>query len=275
MQILLTNDDGIHAPGLAALRDAVADLGETVVVAPDIERSGVAHSITLAHPLRIRKVYRDDTLFGYGVNGAPADCVKLGCDQILGDRPDLLLSGINLGPNAAINILYSGTVAGAIEGAVLGIPSVALSLAEVDEPNFPQAAAVARELIERLAPDALDPRTVLNVNIPGLPRTDIRGVRVTHQSRTGYDDYYDRRTDPWGRDYYWITGELQRHFEHEPDSDLRALRDGYVSITPLHFDLTDYEALPALRERLAGEWTAGKAGRRHGGRETSGEGGRG
>ena len=258
MRILLTNDDGIHAPGLAALREAAAGLGDVTVVAPDIERSGVAHSITLAHPLRIRKVSRGGELLGYGVNGAPADCVKLGCDQVLGGRPDLLLSGIILGPNAAFYILYSGTVAGAIEGAVLGIPSVALSLAEVDEPDFAEAAAIARDLVGRLPGDGLDPRTVLNVNIPGLPRTQIRGVRVTHQSRTGYDDYYEKRTDPWGRDYYWITGELQRDFEREPDSDLRALRDGYVSITPLHFDLTHYEAIAALRERLAVEWGEGE-----------------
>ena len=258
MRILLTNDDGIHAPGLAALRDAVAGLGEATVVAPDIERSGVAHSITLAHPLRIRKVYRDGQLFGYGVNGAPADCVKLGCDRILSGKPDLLLSGINLGPNVAINILYSGTVAGAMEGAVLGIPSVAVSLANVENPNFADAAAVTRDLLGHLLDGELDPRTVLNVNIPPVPRAQIKGVRVTHQSRTGYDDYYERRVDPWGREYYWITGELQRHFEQEPDSDLRALRDGYVSITPLHFDLTQYEAIAALRERLAAEWKAGE-----------------
>ena len=256
MRILLTNDDGIHAPGLAALREAAAGLGEATVVAPDTERSGVAHSITLAHPLRIRKVYRGGELFGYGVNGAPADCVKLGCDQVLGTRPDLLLSGINLGLNAAINILYSGTVAGAIEGAVLGIPSVAVSIAEVEEPDFAEAAAIVRELVERFCADGLDPRTVLNVNIPALPRDQIKGIRVTHQSRTGYDDYYEKRVDPWGREYYWITGELQRDFDQEPHSDLRALHDGYVSITPLHFDLTQYDAIPRLRQRLATEWAA-------------------
>jgi len=256
VRILLTNDDGIHAPGLAALRQAVEGLGEATVVAPDTERSGVAHSITLAQPLRIRRVHHGDELFGYGVNGAPADCVKLGCDQVLGRRPDLLLSGINLGPNAAINILYSGTVAAAIEGAVLGIPSIALSLAEYEEPDFDQAARVARRLLERLCCEPLDPGTVLNINIPGLPAAEIKGVRVTHQSRTGYNDFYEKRVDPWGRAYYWINGELQRDFEQEPDSDLRALREGYVSITPLHFDLTHYEAIAGLRERLAGEWGA-------------------
>jgi len=261
VRILLTNDDGIHAPGLAALREAVEGLGDATVVAPDTERSGVAHSITLAQPLRIRRVQRGDALFGYGVNGAPADCVKLGCDQVLGTKPDLLLSGINLGANAAINILYSGTVAAAIEGALLGIPAVAFSLAEFDNPDFDEAGRVAHELIEQFITAGLDPHTVLNVNIPGLPRSEIKGVRVTHQSRTGYDDCYEKRTDPWGKAYYWITGELQRHFEHEPDSDLRALREGYVSITPLHYDLTDYQALAALRGRLAEEWGEGEGSR--------------
>ena len=258
MQILLTNDDGIHAPGLAALHEAVAGLGEATVVAPDTERSGVAHSITLAHPLRIRRVHHGDALFGYGVNGAPADCVKLGCDQVLGAKPDLLLSGINLGANAAINILYSGTVAAAIEGALLGIPSVAFSLAEYDNPDFGEAGRVVHDLVKQFVAGGLDAHTLLNVNIPGLPRSQIKGVRVTHQSRTGYDDYYEKRTDPWGRAYYWITGELQRHFEQEPDSDLRALREGYVSVTPLHYDLTHYGAIPALRQRLAGEWDGGR-----------------
>jgi len=256
VRILLTNDDGIHAQGLAALHGALGDLGEVTVVAPDMERSGVAHSITLAQPLRIREVYHGEQFFGYAVNGVPADCVKLACREILREAPDLLLSGINLGPNAAINVLYSGTVAAAIEGAMLGIPSIAFSLAEVEQPDFREASLVARELLGRHLADGLEPRALLNVNIPGLPRSRIKGVRVTHQSRTSYRELYEKRVDPWGRTYYWITGELNRDFEQEPDSDLRALHDGYVSITPLQYDLTDYRAIPALRERLAAVWQA-------------------
>jgi 5'-nucleotidase len=250
VRILLTNDDGINAQGLAALRRAVAGLGDVTVVAPDMERSGVAHSITLIQPLRIRKVYHGDAFFGYGINGAPADCVKLACSQILDQPPDLLLSGINLGANAAINILYSGTVAAAVEGAMLGIPSIALSLAETERPDFHEAAHIASELVERLHDVGLPEQALLNVNIPGLPRDEVQGVRVTHQSRTGYNDLYEKRVDPWGRTYYWITGELQRHYENEPDSDLRALREGFVSITPLHYDLTCYDTIPELRARL-------------------------
>jgi 5'-nucleotidase len=254
VRILLTNDDGINAQGLTALRRAVDDLGGVAVVAPDMERSGVAHSVSLAQPLRIRRVYHGEEFFGYGVNGAPADCVKLACREILSEPPDILLSGINLGPNAAINVLYSGTVAAAIEGAMLGMPSIAFSLAETEVPDFEEAARIARELLDRLLGDGLPPGTLLNVNIPNLTRSELRGIRVTHQSRTSYHELYEKRVDPWGRTYYWITGELARDFEQEPDSDLRALADGYVSITPLHYDLTNYEAIPALRERLAAEW---------------------
>ncbi len=250
MRILLTNDDGINGQGLAALKRAVEGLGDVTVVAPDTERSGVGHSITLIQPLRIRKVYHGDAFFGYGVNGAPADCVKLACSQILDEPPDLLLSGINLGANAAINILYSGTVAAAVEGAMLGVPSVALSLAETERPDFAEAGAIVRGLLDRLLAGGLPERCLLNVNIPGLPRDAVRGVRVTHQSRTGYNDFYEKRVDPWGRTYYWITGELQQHYENEPDSDLRVLREGFVSITPLQYDLTCYDTIPSLKARF-------------------------
>lgn len=254
MRILLTNDDGINAPGLAALRKAAADLGEVVVVAPDTERSGVAHSITLAQPLRIRRIYHGDEFFGFGINGAPADCVKLACREILGTMPDLLLSGMNLGANVAINVLYSGTVAAAIEGAMLGVPSVAFSLAETEKPDFDGAGRVAREVLGLILADGVPERTVLNVNLPGLARSALKGIRVTHQSRTAYHELYEKRVDPWGREYFWITGEMTRDFEREPDGDLRALKDGYVSITPIHFDMTHYQTMPALRARLGKEW---------------------
>ena len=254
MRILLTNDDGINAQGLTALRRAAEGLGEVTIVAPDMERSGVAHSISLALPLRIRRICHGDEFFGYGINGSPADCVKLACREILESPPDLLLSGINLGANAAINILYSGTVAAAVEGAMLGLPAIAFSLAETERPDFDEAGATVRRVLDLLLGHRPPPRTLLNVNVPGLPRSRVRGVRVTHQSRTSYSELYEQRVDPWGRAYYWITGEMTRDFEREPDSDLRALADGYVSVTPLHYDLTCYEAIPALRECVAAEW---------------------
>jgi 5'-nucleotidase len=258
VRILVTNDDGVNAPGIFALRSAAAGFGEVTVVAPDTEQSGVAHSITLVQPLRIRKVHHGEQFFGYGINGAPADCVKLACREILPEPPELLLSGINLGSNVAIDILYSGTVAAAIEGAVLNIPSIAFSLAETEEPDFEEAALVVHDLLQSLLLDGLPACRLLNVNMPALPRSRIKGIRVTHQSRTSYNERYERRVDPWGRSYYWITGELTRDFEQEPDSDLRALRDGYVSITPLHHDLTHYQAVPELRKRLAADWGKGE-----------------
>jgi len=258
VHILLTNDDGINAPGIAALRRAVATLGDATVVAPDVERSGVAHSITIVQPLRIRRIYHGDELYGYGINGAPADCVKLACSEILDAPPDLVLSGINLGANAAVNILYSGTVAAAMEGAMLGIPSVAFSLAETEKPDFEEAARIARRVLDGILANGFPPHTLLNVNIPRCPASDIRGIRVTHQSRSAYNELYEKRVDPWGRTYFWITGELARDFEQEPDSDLRALAEGYVSVTPLHFDLTRYDAIALLRTRLADEWKPGE-----------------
>ena len=254
MRILLTNDDGINAQGLAVLRRVAEGFGEVTVVAPDMERSGVAHSISLAQPLRIRNVYHGDEFFGHAVNGSPVDCVKLACSEILAEPPELVLSGINLGSNAAINVLYSGTVAAAIEGAMLGVPSIALSLNESERPDFEAAGRGVQELLPRLLDAGIPPRTLLNVNIPGLPRSKIRGIRLTHQSRTGYDEFHEKRHDPWNRTYYWITGELRRDFEQEPDSDLRALQDGYISVTPLQYDLTNYESMAALRPRLAAEW---------------------
>ena len=254
MRILVTNDDGINAQGLAALSRAAAALGDVAVVAPDMERSGVAHSISLAQPLRLRKVHHGERFFGHAVSGSPVDCVKIACSEVLDGPPDLLLSGINLGSNAAINVLYSGTVAAAIEGAMLGIPSCAFSLDEVEQPDFDEAALVVHALLERLLECPLEPHTLLNVNLPGLPRSRIQGVRVTHQSRTGYHEFYQERRDPWNRRYYWIAGELKRDYENEPDSDLRALQEGYVSVSPLHYDLTHYPSIPALRNRLAAQW---------------------
>jgi 5'-nucleotidase len=254
VRILLTNDDGVNAQGLAAAADALADLGEVTIVAPDMERSGVAHSISLAQPLRIRRVYHGEAFFGYAVSGSPVDCVKLACSEVLDAPPDLLVSGINLGPNAAINVLYSGTVAAAIEGAMLGIPSVAFSLDETERPDFDQAARVAREVLQRVLDDGFPAHTLLNVNIPGLPRSQIKGIRVTHQSRTRYEDAYDRRYDPWGRTYYWIAAEGHARGHSGADSDLGALERGYVSVTPLHFDLTNHETLAELAALLNREW---------------------
>lgn len=243
MRILLTNDDGIYAPGLLALRTALSDVAEVVVVAPVAEQSAVGHSITVHRPLRVIEVDRDGKFFGYGVNGAPADCVKLALSEILKTRPDMVVSGINLGANVGVNVLYSGTVAAAIEGAMYGIMSLAVSIEIEDRPRFEPAARIVSRLIRRAPLQGMNNSVILNVNVPALSPGP-RGIKITRQSRRAPAEVFDRRTDPRGRQYYWITADANG--AEEEDTDVHALRSGYVSITPLHFDMTSHALLPVL-----------------------------
>ena len=246
MRLVLTNDDGIYAPGIAALREALAPLGDLTVVAPDMEQSGVAHSVTLARPLRVRQVRRGGQFFGYAVNGAPADCVKLAFYEILGEPPDLVVSGINLGANVGINALYSGTVAAAVEGAILGVPSMAVSVDSLEEPDFSVAAETAQRLAQQMLEADLPKRTILNVNVPALPREQIRGLRVTRQSQAGYLEEFVKRDHPRGGVYYWIMGEIEHELD-DADTDLTAIKAGYISVSPLQYDLTNYDLLEQIR----------------------------
>ena len=207
-----------------------------MVVAPDEQRSAVGHAITMNYPLRVKKFYKYEKFFGYGVEGTPADSVKIGVRTVLGKNPDLLVSGINHGSNTAINILYSGTVSAATEGRILGIPSIAVSLTTYDEPDFRFAAKFSRLL-------ALQ---VLNVNIPPIPEREIRGVRITRQGKSKWDDTFDVRRDPNNKEYYWLTGKLEV-LDTSEETDYIAIRQKYISITPIHFDLTAYDALPVIR----------------------------
>lgn len=241
--ILITNDDGIHAEGLRALRAAVAPLGRVITVAPDREQSAASHAITLHHPLRIQRL-DDDT---YSVDGTPTDCVLVAINGLLDTRPDLVVSGINHGPNMGDDITYSGTVSAAFEGAILGLPSLAISLATFGAHDFAAAAAIVRPLIAAVHRHELPPRALLNVNIPGLPPGEIRGVRVTKLGHRVYDDSLIARKDPRGRDYYWIGGQ-EPSWEPEPDSDFLAVHEGYVSVTPISLDLTHHPLLEKMRE---------------------------
>ncbi len=245
MEILITNDDGIYAEGIAALAAAMKKVGNITVVAPDTQRSAVGHAITITDPLRVVPAKRNGQFFGYAASGTPADCVKLGIKAIMKKRPDLVVSGVNLGGNQAYNILYSGTVSGATEGALLGIPSIAVSLDTFKNPDFGPAAAFAANLAGMLKKRKLPPGTLLNVNVPNLPPAKLKGVRVTNQSRTCFNDWFDKRTDPHGNTYYWMTGDYK---PKDPDaaSDLNALNAGYVSVTPIQFDLTDYKFITEL-----------------------------
>ncbi|RMF79901.1 MAG: 5'/3'-nucleotidase SurE [Nitrospirae bacterium] len=247
MRILVTNDDGIHADGLYRLAEAMRALGEVSVVAPLVERSAVGHALTLTDPLRVERVHHGGELYGHAVNGTPADCVKLAVRMLLDRPPDLVVSGINHGANTGHNLIYSGTVSAATEGAILGIPSVAVSRAWSPDPDFGPAAEVALEVARRVLDHGLPEGILLNVNVPALPREGIRGFRLTEQGRGRFVETFEARVDPRGKTYYWQAGETLVADEGE-GSDDGALAAGYVSVTPIHYDLTARAFLPALAE---------------------------
>lgn len=241
MNILLTNDDGIFAPGLRALLQELRKIGNVTVVAPATEQSAVGHSITLMQPLIVQEVFDEhNQRIGWGVEGRPADCVKLAITQLLPKPPDLVVSGINAGSNAGINVLYSGTVAAAIEGAFFGITSIAISLEYQKPPklNFPNAAIIGRQMVEQILAGQPKPGQLFNVNIPALDEGPPLGVRVSPQGTAPYDEKYDRRTDPRGRTYFWIASNVTCPPDIT-DSDVRDLSNRYITVTPLHFNLTD------------------------------------
>ncbi len=240
MLILLTNDDGIQAPGLVAMYRELVRLGEVHVVAPETVQSAAGHGITIAAPLLTSRVTLENGFTGTAVDGRPADCVKLAVAQILPRAPDLVVSGINSGANVGINVIYSGTVAAAIEAAFLGLPSVAVSLL-LQNPvpvDFKRSAEIAREIIEQMLEAGLSPGRCVSVNLPALRAGESpTGVKVVRQCTRPWVDTYERRTDPRGRDYFWNSSVFTLG-ESDGDTDVAALRDGYVTITPLQFDLT-------------------------------------
>jgi 5'-nucleotidase len=242
MRILLSNDDGILAKGLGVLEQAVAPLGDIHVVAPDREQSATSHSLTLHHPLRPVRLGEHR----WQVDGTPTDCVMLACEALLDARPDFVLSGINHGPNMGEDVLYSGTVAAAMEGLALGIPAIALSFAgsvlRADALLDTQIAQI-RSLIDHLMRlPSFPPHTLLNVNLPAVPGEEIKGVRLTRLGRRVFSDSITRMKDPWGREILWIGGGSVE-WSGPDDSDFRAVHDGFISVTPLHLDLTHRDIL--------------------------------
>ncbi len=257
MRILITNDDGIEAEGLHALVRACERVGEVAVVAPHHDRSASGHSITLHKPLRATEAkIPGSRAAAWAATGTPADCVVLAVYGLLPARPDVVLCGINLGPNIGHDLTYSGTVSGAMEAAILGIPAIAVSLDAERDPRYEVAAAFAAALAEEVHRRGMPPDALLNVNVPNLEVGQIRGVRVTRQSGGRYRSRLERRTDPRGRPYYWIAGERTAPEEAEPGTDSHALRQGFVSVTPLQMDLTHPTLLSSLPgwdlERLLG-----------------------
>ena len=247
MRILVCNDDGIHAPGIAKLAAALRELGDVHVVAPAAEQSAVGHAITLANPIRAQRIMKNGGFFGHAVSGTPADCVKLAVYALLDGKPDLVVSGINLGPNAGISVIYSGTVSAATEGTILGIPSIAVSLATFKEPQWDTAAHVAKHVVRQVLEKGLPEETLLNVNVPNVPVDQIKGTRVTRMGRSRYVETFDRRTDPRGHEYYWMDGYLEMIGETS-DTDVQALADGYVSLTPIWFDLTHHRVMSSFAD---------------------------
>ncbi len=252
MEILLTNDDGIYAPGLEALEQQLRRLGNVTVVAPATEQSGVGHSITFLSPLICKEVYQGARRRGWAVEGSPADCVKIGVFKFCPRRPDLVVSGMNGGLNAGINVLYSGTVAAAIEGAFFGITSVAVSLEFDEQAQYEQAAVVAGDVIEQILAQKGPEPQLYNLNIPTAALPVPRGVQVVPMSIVQYGERYIERQDPKGRSYYWAATEPGPRAT-DTESDLSALEGGFVSLSPLKYDMTDRAALQQM-EHWTFQW---------------------
>jgi 5'-nucleotidase len=247
VQIFLTNDDGIYAPGLAAMELALRRLGDVCVVAPAVEQSGVGHSITFLSPLMAKEVFDGDKRRGWAVEGSPADCVKLGLAEFCPRRPDLVVSGVNGGLNLGVNVLYSGTVAGATEGALCGIPSVAVSLEYDEHPRFDEAARIGVRLIEQILEQRdADSHLLYNINVPTAAIRSPAEVRVVPMASVPWAAEFDRRVDPKGRRYYWATG-VTKITPGAELTDLEAWQQGYVTLTPLRIDRTEHAALAQTR----------------------------
>ncbi|MFP4168000.1 MAG: 5'/3'-nucleotidase SurE [Desulfonatronovibrionaceae bacterium] len=246
MDILLTNDDGIHAPGLRGLHRALLTAGYRVyVVAPLTEQSAVGHSVTIFSPVRVREI-REDGFSGIGLSGTPVDCVKWALSHHLQSKPDLIISGINNGANVGVDILYSGTVSAATEGALAGIPALAVSLDEFTPRDMSAEAQWTAGLIPDLDRETLPGRCVLNINFPSGGAAASLGIRVCPQTDAVYNDVYDQRNDPRGRPYYWLSGDIPMHRVHA-GTDRHLLTSGYTTLTPLKFDLTNKEALGKIK----------------------------
>ena len=248
--ILITNDDGVTAPGIRNLVEAVKDLGKIIVVAPDKAQSGMGHAITIGHPLRMNKVDIFEGIEAWQVSGTPVDCVKLAVDKILHGKPDLCLSGINHGANHSINVIYSGTMSAAMEASIESIPSIGFSLLDYSyEADFTTARHYVKQIVSSLIQKKLDKHFLLNVNIPSITLELVKGVKVCRQAYAKYQEDFEERKDPHGKKYYWLTGEFI-NFDKGRDTDVWALNNNYVSVVPVQFDLTNYK----IKSQLEKNW---------------------
>jgi 5'-nucleotidase len=248
LRILLTNDDGVFAEGLQVLAREISKIADINVIAPDHEQSATGHAITMHRPLRAERVkfMHSPDIRAWAVNGTPADCVKLAVEAILPHRPDLVISGINRGANLGTDVLYSGTVSAAIEAVILGIPAIAVSLTEYYEPRFEYAAEFVARLAQEMVRRQASSDTLLNVNVPNCGRENMRGVAVTKLGVRQYKNAFEKRTDPRGRNYYWLAGELV-DLESDEDTDVEAIKNCKISVTPIQHDLTHYTLIDRVR----------------------------
>ena len=248
MRILLTNDDGVFAEGLQVLSKEIEKIAETFIVAPDHEQSATGHAITMHRPLRAEKTkyLHSPMLPVWAVNGTPADCVKLAVEAILPHRPDLIISGINRGANLGTDVLYSGTVSAAIEGVILGVPAIAVSLTEYKEPRYEYAAEFIARLAQAFIGHNPGNDTLLNVNVPGCSREKMQGVAITRLGVRQYKNAFAERTDPRGRTYYWLAGELV-DIQDGSDTDVAAIKSCKISVTPIQHDLTKYDLIDSIK----------------------------
>lgn len=248
--ILVTNDDGITAPGIRALVEAVKDLGNVIVVAPDSPQSGMGHAITIGEPLRLHQTDVFDGIDAYECSGTPVDCVKLARDIILHRKPDLCVSGINHGANHSINIIYSGTMSAAMEAAIEGVPSVGFSLLDYRyEADFSLARNVANRVVKQMLADPMPQHTLLNVNIPKCTAEEFQGIKICRQAYAKWEEEFEQRTDPRGKDYFWMTGKFV-NLDDRADTDVIALKNNYASVVPVSFDLTNV----TMKDKMTADW---------------------
>ncbi|MCD6449579.1 MAG: 5'/3'-nucleotidase SurE [Thermotogaceae bacterium] len=249
MRILITNDDGVTSEGILTLAKTLAKKHEVMVVAPESERSAVGHAITIHLPIWAEKLSIFEDIPVYSTTGTPADCVKLGID-VLFPNPDVVISGINQGPNLGTDVIYSGTVSGALEGTLYGIPSIAVSSANYLNPNYKTAAKAIYDLLEQFDLSIIPQYTALNINVPAVPYEELRGWKVTRQSKRRWKDYFEARTDPFGRTYYWMKGDVIED-DKDPDADYKAVNQNYISVTPVSIFITEENFFKELKKALS------------------------
>ena len=247
MEILISNDDGIDSNGLFELANKFKELGNVTVVAPLQQMSATSHSLTTITPLRIKHFYRNNKFFGYAVNGTPADCVKLAIISLMDKKPDIVISGINYGRNTGINILYSGTIAAAVEGFLMGIPSFAVSLTTHNtKKEAATAAEYAFQIVQKILKEKITENLILNINIPAIPAENIKGIKITKLANSYWDDKYEKRVDTFHQEYYWFNGKYIYDKENIKTDDA-VIEEGYIAVTPLQYSFTNYQQMEILK----------------------------